>query len=96
MKVFVSSTCYDLIDLRLELAEEHRATGCRPMLSDERASDFEVSGAAGENSIQTRLNNVRQSDAVVVVLRCPRPTWSTARPGPNPMSGRSRSGPPSR
>lgn len=68
MKIFISSTCYDLIDLRAALAAELRDMGATPLLSDERTSEFEVSGAPDENSIQTCLNNVQTSDAVIFVL----------------------------
>jgi hypothetical protein len=68
MKVFLSSTCYDLIDLRAELAHVFREMGATPLLSDERSSDFQLNGTADENSIRTCLENVRLADAVVVVL----------------------------
>lgn len=79
MKVFVSSTCYDLVDLRDELHEELRQIGVDARFSDLKDSDFVVSAAAGENSIETCLANVRDSDLVVVIL--------SQRYGP-PLGGR--------
>jgi hypothetical protein len=57
MRIFISSTCYDLIDLRFELSE---------FLSDDLDSDFRVK--PGENSIQTCLENVRSCDAFIIIL----------------------------
>lgn len=66
MRVFVSSTCYDLIDVRDELAEMLRALGVSPVLSDDKLSDFKIVPDA--NSIETCLINVEASDAVIVIL----------------------------
>lgn len=68
MKVFVSSTCHDLIDLRAELREELRDLGVQAYFSDQPDSDFEVSGAPGADSIEVCLANLRACDVVVVVL----------------------------
>jgi len=65
--IFISSTIYDLLDVRAELEVMIRGMGLVPKLSDSRASDgFVVS--ADVNSIETCLANVRASDAVIVVL----------------------------
>src|SRR5262245_34129829 len=68
MKVFVSSTCYDLIDLRAELLEDLRDLGVEPYLSDLKESDFETPGDHVGNSIETCLVNLRACDVVVFVL----------------------------
>jgi hypothetical protein len=68
MKVFISSTCYDLLDLRAELHEGLRDLGVEALFSDLKESDFVVSSAPDVNSIETCLANLRESDVVVVVL----------------------------
>lgn len=65
-KVFISSTVYDLIDIRDELEQSIRDAGLAPILSDSTTSDFTV--APDANSIETCLTNVRSSDFVMVVL----------------------------
>ena len=42
MNVFISSTCYDLIDLRSELEDFFRQSGLIPVLSDSLSSEFQV------------------------------------------------------
>lgn len=64
--VFISSTCYDLIDLRAELDSQLRGLGLTPVMSDRPSSEFEVSPSA--NSIESCLANVRRADVVLVVL----------------------------
>jgi Domain of unknown function (DUF4062) len=66
MKVFVSSTCYDLIDLRAELEVLLRDMGFSPLLSDRPSSEFEV--LPDKNSIETCLANVRNADLFISVL----------------------------
>lgn len=66
MKVFISSTCYDLIDVRAELCEYFRSEKITPVLSDDKLSDFEVYPNA--NSIQSCLLNVENCDHMVVIL----------------------------
>ena len=66
MRVFVSSTVYDLLDTRAELELLLRELGISPVMSDEKLSDFNLSFDA--NSIETCLLNVESSDAVIVVL----------------------------
>lgn len=66
MKVFVSSTVYDLIDVRAEICEHLRALGITPVLSDDKTSGFEV--ANDTNSIQTCLVNLEASDEVIAIL----------------------------
>ena len=65
-RVFVSSTCYDLIDLRAEIEKELKDMGLIPVLSDSATSDFEVSGKS--NSIEECLINVRECDYYLIVL----------------------------
>ena len=65
-KVFISSTVYDLLDIRDELEQSIRDAGLVPVLSDSATSDFTVVPDA--NSIETCLTNVRASDYIVVVL----------------------------
>jgi len=65
-KVFVSSTCFDLIDLRAEVEAELKLMGCAPIMSDRQSAEFEVSPDA--NSIQTCLNNIQNADYVIIIL----------------------------
>ena len=65
-KVFLSSTCYDLIDLRVELEQELKDMGLDPILSDGRESEFELTH--GENSIQQCIINVKKSDIFILIL----------------------------
>jgi Domain of unknown function (DUF4062) len=66
MRVFVSSTIYDLIDIRAELESLLRELGVTPVMSDDKLSDFNLTFDA--NSIETCLLNVESSDAVIVIL----------------------------
>ncbi len=66
MRVFICSTCYDLIDLRAELEAFFRGAGVSPVLSDRLNSEFEV--RPDSNSIETCLVNVRNCDEFVIVL----------------------------
>lgn len=66
MRVFLSSTCYDLIDLRAEIAAWLRDHGFVPVLSDCATSAFEVN--PDKDSIATCLQNVRASDIFVLIL----------------------------
>jgi hypothetical protein len=68
MKVFVSSTCYDLIDVRTELYEDLRDLGVSPMFSELKESEFRASTQAEVNSIETCLENVRSADEIIVIL----------------------------
>ena len=65
-KIFISSTCFDLIDLRAELYTFLKEAGLSPVMSDEMISDFEVFG--DKNSIETCLINLRSCDTVVLIL----------------------------
>jgi len=65
-KIFISSTCYDLIDLRAELQKFVEGMGLSPSLSDAPDSDFDLDGL--KDSITTCLVNVRSSDAMVCVF----------------------------
>jgi hypothetical protein len=66
MRVFVSSTVYDLVDARAELEQLLAELGVSPVMSDDKLSDFNLPCDA--NSIETCLLNVESSDAVIVVL----------------------------
>ncbi|QDS94886.1 hypothetical protein FF011L_36680 [Roseimaritima multifibrata] len=66
MRVFVSSTVYDLIDVRAELSQQLRNLGVTPVLSDDKLSDFRVQSDA--NSIETCLSNVASCDEVILIL----------------------------
>jgi hypothetical protein len=66
MKVFISSTVYDLIDIRAELAEQLRAIGITPVLSDDKLSDFHVQHDV--SSIETCLVNVESCDEFLLIL----------------------------
>ncbi|MBL6987593.1 MAG: DUF4062 domain-containing protein [Methylobacter sp.] len=66
MRVFISSTVYDLIDIRAELAEQLRAIGITPVLSDDKLSDFRVQHDV--NSIETCLVNVESCDEFLLIL----------------------------
>lgn len=66
MKVFVSSTVFDLLDTRAELETLLRELGLSPLLSDSATSDFVAQ--PDRNSIEACLVNVRSSDAVLVIL----------------------------
>jgi len=66
MRVFVSSTVYDLLDIRAELDQLLRELGISPVMSDEKLSDFNICFDA--NSIEACLLNIESCDAVIVVL----------------------------
>ena len=66
MKIFVSSTIYDLIDIRSEIYELLKASGLNPSMSDRGDSDF--TQIPTSNSIDTCLVNLRSSDYCIVIL----------------------------
>ena len=66
MRVFISSTVYDLIDIRAEVAEQLRIMGIDPVLSDDKLSDFNVQHDV--NSIETCLINVDSCDEFILIL----------------------------
>jgi len=66
MKIFISSTCYDLIDIRAEINSLLKKTGLNPIMSDQTNSDFNIK--TNTNSIETCLVNLRNSDLVVIIL----------------------------
>ena len=68
MKVFISSTCYDLLDLRAELLADLRDLGVEVLLSDHKDSDFVVPSDPAVNSIEACLVNVRDSDVMIMIL----------------------------
>lgn len=59
-QIFVSSTCYDLLDLRAEVEALLKEMGLSPVMSDRPRSEFEVTGYS--DSIATCLANVRGAD----------------------------------
>lgn len=65
-RVFVSSTVWDLVDVRAELEEHLRSLGLDPVLSDSSTSSF--SAAPDGDSIRKCIVNLRESDVVIVVL----------------------------
>lgn len=65
-KVFISSTCYDLIDLRVEIEQKIESMGLIPLLSDRAIGEFTVTPDV--NSIENCLTNVRNSDFYVIIL----------------------------
>lgn len=66
MRTFISSTVYDLLDIRAELSAMLRQLGIEPIMSDDQLSDFHVNQS--KNSIETCLINVDSSDEVIVIL----------------------------
>jgi hypothetical protein len=66
VRVFISSTCYDLIDIRAHIGEMLRSIGVAPVMSDDQLSDFHVKHSA--SSIESCLVNVDSSDEVIVIL----------------------------
>jgi hypothetical protein len=66
VKVFIGSTCFDLLDIRAELADFLRSIDITPVLSDDKLSDFAVQHDV--NSIETCLVNVAACDEVIFIL----------------------------
>lgn len=64
--VFVSSTVFDLLDVRAELSAAIREMGLIPYVSG--CDDSEISALPTANSIETCLEHVRRADFVIVVL----------------------------
>lgn len=65
-RVFISSTCYDLLDIRAELESEFRDLGLFPVLSDSCTSDFIPDPT--KDSIDSCLSNLCTCQYVVVIL----------------------------
>jgi len=65
MRIFVSSTVFDLIDIRAEIEATLSDLGLTPVMS-ERPTGFDV--ATDQNSIEACLLNVEKADAVIVIL----------------------------
>lgn len=66
MRIFVSSTAYDLLDIRAEVEAHLRSLGFSPVMSDSRQSEFDVKHPT--NSIETCLINLRDCEVVIVIL----------------------------
>lgn len=65
-RIFISSTCYDLIDARAELEDFLKKQGFTVILSDSLESEFQIEPS--KNSIETCLSNVRNSDCLIIIL----------------------------
>lgn len=65
-RIFVSSTVYDLIDVRSEVETLVRSLGFMPVMSDSKSEGFDTS--AQTNSIETCLSNLRTCSAVILIL----------------------------
>ena len=66
MKVFVSSTVFDLIDVRAEVSSMLRQLGVDPVLSDDKLSGFQTEPR--KDSIETCLVNVESCDEFLLIL----------------------------
>jgi hypothetical protein len=64
-RIFVSSTVYDLIDVRAEIEYLLRDLGFIPVMSDSKNDGFDSS--IQSNSIETCLVNLRNCSAVIVI-----------------------------
>ncbi len=65
-RIFVSSTVFDLIDVRIEVETLLRSLGFTAVMSDSKNEGFDTS--AQTNSIETCLSNVRTCSAVIIIL----------------------------
>lgn len=65
-KIFISSTVFDLIDVRAEIEDFIRDIGFTPVMSDSKNDGFVIS--TDTHSIETCLTNVRNSDALILIL----------------------------
>lgn len=63
-RVFVSSTCYDLVDLRAELRAYLLEMGLDPLLSEH----VEFGAETDRNSIETCLVKLEESDVVLCII----------------------------
>lgn len=66
MYVFLSSTVYDLLDVRSVVERSLHNAGVTPILSDSATSAFDTTPSV--NSIDTCLLNVDRSDAFICIL----------------------------
>ncbi|MCE9631528.1 MAG: DUF4062 domain-containing protein [Planctomycetia bacterium] len=66
MKVFVSSTVYDLVDARAEVEALLTEMHLTPVLSDSSSAYFQIT--PDRNSVECCLVNLRQCDAVILML----------------------------
>ncbi|HTL81758.1 MAG TPA: DUF4062 domain-containing protein, partial [Bacteroidia bacterium] len=65
-RVFISSTCFDLIDLRAELKVFLENLGFSPIMSDTLDSEFQT--FHDKNSIETCLLNLDSCGHVIIIL----------------------------
>jgi hypothetical protein len=65
-RIFISSTVYDLVDVRAEVSAFISDLGLTPILSGSVSGDFRQVPDA--NSIESCLANVRRSEAMILVL----------------------------
>ncbi|TGK87185.1 DUF4062 domain-containing protein [Leptospira montravelensis] len=66
MNIFISSTIFDLIDLRAEIFHHLIQTGFTVRLSEIDSSDFEL--FPDKSAIETCLENLRRSDYVIFII----------------------------
>ena len=66
MKIFISSTIYDLLDVRAELYEMFKDMGISPVMSEIAESSFEI--FTDKNTIETCLINLDKSDSIIIIL----------------------------
>ena len=64
--IFISSTCYDLVDLRSVLVSELQKAKYRVIASDIASTNFTL--LPNQNSVEVCLSNVSTSDVVLLVL----------------------------
>jgi hypothetical protein len=65
LTVFISSTCYDLLDLRTELVDFLEPKGFIVKVSDD---PYHIDVEPTENSIETCLRNVDSSDVIICIV----------------------------
>ena len=66
MKIFISSTVHELLDLRREIASLILEMGFSVVLSEDYDSDFSVE--CNSNSIESCLINLKKSDMAIFIL----------------------------
>jgi hypothetical protein len=64
MRIFLSSTCYDLVDIRAELEKFLRDKGHELLLSDRASFPVEI----GVHRHDVCINNVQQSDLFILIV----------------------------
>lgn len=64
MKIFLSSTCYDLVDIRAELEKFLKEKGHELLLSDRTIFPVEI----GMHRHDVCINNVKKSDLFIIIV----------------------------